>query len=71
MPTGNLRGLTNLFNLDVSHILREMSQVINPGHASSPIICGYNSGQHMFVPASDKCNQIHINIDTGSTTTTR
>lgn len=46
-------------------------QVINPGHASSPIICGYNSGQHMFVPASDKCNQIHINIDTGSTTTTR
>jgi len=46
-------------------------QVLNPGHASSPIICGYNSGQHMFVPASEKCNQIHINIDTGTTTTTR
>ena len=48
-----------------------ISQVLNPGHASTPIICGYNSGQHMFVPASDKCNQIHINIDTGTTTTTR
>jgi len=46
-------------------------QVINPGHVSSPVICGYNTGQHMFVPASDLCNRIHINIDTGSTTTTR
>ena len=46
-------------------------QVLNPGHASSPIICGYNSGQHMFVPASDQCNKIQINIDTGTTTTTR
>ena len=48
-----------------------MYQVLNPGHASSPIICGYNSGQHMFVPASEQCNQIQINIDTGTTTTTR
>ena len=48
-----------------------MSQVLNPGHTSSPIICGYNSGQHMFVPASEQCNQIQINIDTGTTTTTR
>ena len=48
-----------------------LDQVLNPGHASSPIICGYNSGQHMFVPASDQCNTIQINIDTGSTTTTR
>ena len=48
-----------------------LDQVLNPGHASSPIICGYNTGQHMFVPASDQCNTIQINIDTGSTTTTR
>merc|ERR1719275_451811 len=46
-------------------------QVMSPGHPSSPIICGYNSGQHMFVPASAQCNQIQINIDTGTTTTTR
>ena len=36
-----------------------------------PIICGYNTGQHMWVPASDSCNQINIDIHTGSTTTTR
>ena len=36
-----------------------------------PIICGYNTGQHMWVPASDSCNQINIDIDTGSTGTTR
>ena len=36
-----------------------------------PIICGYNTGQHMWVPASDSCNQINIDIDTGTTSTTR
>ena len=51
--------------------LVQIAQVLNPGHASSPIICGYNSGQHMFVPASDQCNKIQINIDTGTTTITR
>ena len=55
----------------VCHIFFKIAQVLNPGHASSPIICGYNSGQHMFVPASDQCNKIQINIDTGTTTTTR
>ena len=58
-----------LFSLFLNNSL--LDQVLNPGHASSPIICGYNSGQHMFVPASDQCNTIQINIDTGSTTTTR
>ena len=45
--------------------------VTNPGGAIPPKICGYNTGQHMFVPASDSCNQINIDIDTGSTSTTR
>ena len=36
-----------------------------------PIICGYNTGQHMWVPASDQCNKINIDVDTGSTGTTR
>ena len=43
----------------------------NPGGSSPPVICGYNTGQHMFVPASDQCNVINIDIDTGTTTTTR
>ena len=45
--------------------------VSNPGGSSPPIICGYNTGQHIFVPASDSCNTINIDIDTSTTTTTR
>jgi hypothetical protein len=45
--------------------------VSNPGGSAPPIICGTNTGQHMFVPASDNCNKINIDIDTGSTGTTR
>jgi hypothetical protein len=45
--------------------------VSNPGGSSPPIICGYNTGQHIFVPASDACNTINIDIDAGTTTTTR
>ena len=42
-----------------------------PGGSSPPVICGYNTGQHMFVLASDLCNTVNIDIDTGTTTTTR
>ena len=49
--------------------LTDTLQVLSPGYQDTPIICGYNTGQHMFVPASDQCNKIHINIDTGTTTT--
>ena len=45
--------------------------VTNPGGPSPPVICGYNTGQHMFIPASSSCNKINIDIDTGTTTTTR
>merc|ERR1719284_1851172 len=45
--------------------------ISNPGGPIPPTICGYNTGQHMFVPASTQCNQINIDIDTGTTTTTR
>jgi len=45
--------------------------ITNPGGSSPPVICGTNTGQHMFVPASDSCNVMDINIDTGTSTTTR
>ena len=45
--------------------------ISNPGGDVPPTICGYNTGQHMFITASDQCNQINIDIDTGSTGTTR
>jgi hypothetical protein len=45
--------------------------IASPGFQAPPVICGYNTGQHMFVPASDSCTTINIDIDTGTTTTTR
>jgi len=39
-----------------------------PGGKSPPIICGTNTGQHMYIPASDTgCNTLNANIGTGST----
>ena len=40
-------------------------------HDNIPVICGTNTGQHMFVPASSLCNDVNINVDTGSTVLTR
>merc|ERR1719323_1424787 len=45
--------------------------VSSPGHSTAPTICGYNTVQHMWVPASDQCSMINIDIDTGTTSTTR
>ena len=42
-----------------------------PGFTPPPIICGYNSGQHMWVPACPTCVTINIDIDTATTATTR
>ena len=36
-----------------------------------PPFCGVNSGQHMFIPASDDCNELKFDIDTGNTGVTR
>ena len=53
------------------HCETDSLTISNPGGANPPTICGYNTGQHMWVPASDECNMINIDIDTGSTSTTR
>jgi len=45
--------------------------VTSPEGRTPPVICGYNTGQHMWVPASDECNMININIDTATTGTNR
>ena len=34
-----------------------------------PVICGYNTGQHMYVPTSPDCVTITLDIDTSSTAT--
>merc|ERR1712241_1090395 len=58
-------------SITVGDCIYDTLTVSNPGGAVPPTICGYNTGQHMFVPASSQCNQINIDIDTLTTTTTR
>ena len=55
----------------VGHCHTDSMTISNPGGSQPPTICGYNTGQHMYVTASDQCNQINIDVDTGSTSTTR
>jgi len=40
-----------------------------PGAKAPPVICGTNTGQHLYVPASDSCNLLSANIGTGSSAT--
>jgi len=68
--TGTPAGATD-DSITAGDCITDSLTVTNPGGNVPPTICGYNTGQHMFVPASSQCNQINIDIDTGSTTTTR
>ena len=33
-----------------------------PGGNSPPVICGLNTGQHMYIDPSDQCNDLAFNI---------
>lgn len=44
--------------------------ITTPGGKAPPLICGTNTGQHMYVPASDQCNILNGNIGSASTATT-
>ncbi len=41
----------------------------SPGNVGSPIICGFNTGQHMIVDASSSCHQANFGIGSTSGTT--
>ena len=43
--------------------------VTTPGSPAPPIICGYNTGQHMYVESSDQCNKIIFNLGLQSAAT--
>lgn len=38
--------------------LTDTFQVSNPGGAAPPVICGTNTGEHMYVDVSDSCNKL-------------
>lgn len=44
--------------------------VTAPGFGSVPVICGTNTGYHMYVPASDSCNQLSAAYGSASTAST-
>ena len=46
--------------------ISEFRVLILQGSSTVPTICGYNTGQHMYIDASDDCNIINLDIDTGS-----
>ena len=52
-------------------VLCSLFLVSIPGFGPPPIICGYNTGQHMWVPASDSCVTITLDIDTASSAISR
>jgi len=41
-----------------------------PGATAPPLICGENSGHHLYVPASDQCNVLTSYFGTATTSTT-
>ena len=56
------------YGLNVGDCNTDNLGISNPGGAVPPIICGINTGQHMWVPASSQCNELKFDIDTGSST---
>ena len=38
--------------------------LLRVGNPAPPAICGYNTGQHMYVDSSDLCNKITFTLDT-------
>lgn len=68
---------TGLLGADGSGLFNSLGQcqvdqfsVSSPGGKAPPVICGTNTGQHMYVPASDACNILSANIGSASTATT-
>ena len=43
--------------------------ITTPGSPAPPVICGYNTGQHMWVEASESCNRIVFSLGLGRQTT--
>ncbi|XP_059084969.1 uncharacterized protein LOC131881983 [Tigriopus californicus] len=49
--------------LKIGDCLTDSFVLSSPGNTASPVICGFNSGQHMIVDASGSCNQAIFNFD--------
>jgi len=49
----------------------DIFSITSPGNSGSPVICGYNTDQHMFIDASDQCVTASFAFDTSDTSSSR
>merc|ERR1712106_1030729 len=61
-PTGADGSANRVGNCDTDSF-----SVTSPGGKSPPLICGTNSGQHMYIPSSPQCNVLNANFGSAST----
>lgn len=57
--------LNNAAGIEITDMTRcntDQFSVTSPGSMSSPVICGINTGAHMFVDASEACNILSFQI---------
>ena len=47
-----------------SQCLTDSFSVTNPGGGTNPVLCGTNTGEHMYVDASDACNELNFQLGT-------
>ena len=40
--------------------LTDSFSVTSPGSGSNPVLCGVNTGEHMYLDASDECNELNF-----------
>lgn len=60
--------IANSIALKTGDCITDSFTVSSPGGSSSPVICGINTGQHIYVDADTACNKLDFNIDTATTT---
>eukprot|EP00095_Tigriopus_kingsejongensis_P002503 maker-scaffold64_size435223-snap-gene-3.12 protein:Tk02503 transcript:maker-scaffold64_size435223-snap-gene-3.12-mRNA-1 annotation:"conserved hypothetical protein" len=51
----------------IGKCLTDQFTVSAPGNFAPPQICGFNSGQHMIVDASDECHEIRFDLSGSAT----
>ena len=62
--TGAVNSPSDAFASLASQCLTDSFSVTNPGGGSNPVLCGTNTGEHMYVDASDACNELNFQLGT-------
>lgn len=64
-----LNGATSAGGGDGSQVrvcLDDQFSVTSPGGIGSPVICGTNTDEHMYIDASEQCNALNFKISSGT-----